>query len=75
MYVDENGKIKGQGKYVDGDGGNKGVSGVPKNGREGQWMFYHENGQLKQEGEYENGEMHGEYKWYFENGQLDQEGK
>ena len=32
-----NGKRKGKGEYVNGDGGNKGIDGVPKNGRIGNW--------------------------------------
>ena len=66
--------IKAEGKYVNGDGGNKGTTGMPINGREGKWVIYHENGNKDQVGSYVNGISEGEFVWYHENGNKKQVG-
>jgi antitoxin component YwqK of YwqJK toxin-antitoxin module len=43
VYYFSNGKKLGDGSFINGDESNKGESGVPKNGRVGVWIFYHEN--------------------------------
>ncbi|MDC3308640.1 hypothetical protein OAV26_00275 [Crocinitomicaceae bacterium] len=51
----DSGNLRGQGKYVDGDGGNLSKSGFPINGRSGEWIFYYENGNKKSVNSYSNG--------------------
>jgi antitoxin component YwqK of YwqJK toxin-antitoxin module len=65
------GKIKGKGKYLSGDGDNLGKTGIPKNGRDGNWLLYYENGNLSSELNYKNGNLEGIWKSYHENGNLD----
>lgn len=72
-YFFTSGKLKAVGNFAAGDGGNLGTTGIPKNGREGKWIFYNENGQLNQEVFWKNGKSNGEFKVYYENGKLKEE--
>jgi antitoxin component YwqK of YwqJK toxin-antitoxin module len=66
-----NGKIKGEGSFTNGDGGNSGkASGIPKNGREGSWILYHENGNKQQVCSYEKGGVQGSFFKYHANGKI-----
>jgi antitoxin component YwqK of YwqJK toxin-antitoxin module len=66
-----NGKIKGEGSFTNGDGGNSGkASGIPKNGREGSWILYHENGNKQQVCSYEKGGVQGAFFKYHANGKI-----
>ena len=67
------GKIKGSGKFLNGDGGNVGPTGMPINGREGIWIVYHENGKKLQESSYVQGEIEGKFIRYYENGLKESE--
>ena len=67
----DNGNLKGQGNYIDGDGGNLGSTGIPKNGRDGFWILYHENGNKGQSLNYKNLLPEGEYLLFYTNGQLE----
>jgi antitoxin component YwqK of YwqJK toxin-antitoxin module len=58
IFRHSNGNLKAKGKYIKGDGGDKGASGAPINGREGDWKFYSENGDLKSTDSYRNGDMY-----------------
>jgi hypothetical protein len=67
----DNGNLKGKGKYINGDGSDLGKeSKIPKNGREGLWVIYHENGNKSQEVSYENGVIKGKGTTYHKNGNL-----
>lgn len=67
------GIILAKGKYYNGDGSEIGDSGVPKNGREGLWLFYYDNGKLKEESNYVHGKLEGTLKVYYDNGNLSEE--
>ena len=70
-YYYTNGKIKGEGSFINGDGGNSGMaSGIPKNGREGSWILYHENGHKEQVCSYEKGLIQGGFLKYHTNGKI-----
>ncbi len=72
-FKDEKGNLKGKGSFNNGNGTDLGTTGIPKNGREGIWKFYHPNGKLESESNYLNGKLQGLYKSYFENGVLERE--
>ena len=72
IFRHDNGNLKGQGNYVNGDGENVGSSEIPKNGRNGEWIFYHENGNKKTEGKFLKGEPEGEFTWYYPIGKKKQ---
>jgi antitoxin component YwqK of YwqJK toxin-antitoxin module len=72
-YYYPNGSKLAQGNFISGDGGNKGKSGVPKNGRDGQWILYHKNGKTDQDAIYKNGMINGYFKKYYDSGQIKQE--
>lgn len=67
------GKIKGSGKFLNSDGGDLGSTGIPKNGRDGLWISYHENGNKSQECSYVQGKIEGKFISYHENGKKSQE--
>lgn len=74
IYNYPSGKLKATGKFLDGDGGNiSEISGVPMNGRSGNWIFYHENGKIRGNYNFSNGKLNGVAKDYFENGILSAE--
>ena len=63
-YYHENGQIRAQGRFIDGDGSNLSEStGIPFNGRKGKWSFWYENGQKMYEGTYKDGELIKETYW------------
>jgi antitoxin component YwqK of YwqJK toxin-antitoxin module len=72
-YYYPSGSKLAQGNFISGDGGNKGKSGVPKNGREGQWFFYQKNGKIDTDAIFMNGKLNGNCKFYYENGQIKEE--
>jgi antitoxin component YwqK of YwqJK toxin-antitoxin module len=73
-YFFENGKIKADGSFKNGDGGNVSeTTGIPRNGREGNWIFYHENGNKSQESNYLSGKLNRNSLYYFENGNKEEE--
>ncbi len=68
------GKIKGSGKFLNSDGGDLGeTSRIPINGRDGNWILYHENGNKSQECSYVLGKIKGQLIAYHENGKIKQE--
>jgi len=74
-YYHENGQIHGQGRFMDGDGGNPSESsGIPSNGRHGRWTFWHENGQKSEEKTYKKGKQNGLATYWYSNGQKEYEG-
>jgi antitoxin component YwqK of YwqJK toxin-antitoxin module len=65
-----NGKIKGEGSFTNGDGGDLGSTGIPKNGRDGKWVLYYENGNKEQEFNYQSGLLEGVVITYHDNGNV-----
>jgi antitoxin component YwqK of YwqJK toxin-antitoxin module len=65
-----NGKIKGEGSFTNGDGGDLGSTGIPKNGRDGKWVLYYENGNKEQEFNYQSGLIEGVVIRYHDNGNV-----
>ncbi len=70
----EGGFLKGKGNFINGDGTNIGNTGIPINGRNGNWVFYDVHENLTQEGNYSNGKLNGYFKFYHEKGKLKEEG-
>tara|TARA_Y100001970_G_scaffold231184_2_gene287289 strand:- start:909 stop:1349 length:441 start_codon:yes stop_codon:yes gene_type:complete len=83
----ENGQIRCEKKYRDGDGKLNGKltyyyengqireEGNYKDGKpNGKWTLYYENGQIKEEINYKDGKQDGKWTWYFENGEIQYEG-
>jgi antitoxin component YwqK of YwqJK toxin-antitoxin module len=73
VYYFSNEKKFGEGSFLNGDESEKCELGVPKYGRYGVWIFYHENGKMKEDTHYKNGLLNGARKSYFDNGQLNEE--
>ena len=72
VYYYENGNILGEGKFIDGNGQDVSeTSGIPKNGRDGLWVFKYETGQKKEESTFKTGKLEGLFKSFFENGNLE----
>jgi antitoxin component YwqK of YwqJK toxin-antitoxin module len=72
-FRDINGNLKGKGSFINGNGTDLGKTGIPKNGRDGQWILYNANGKIEDEINYIKGVINGQRKSYFENGLLSQE--
>ena len=70
IFRHDNGNLKGQGNYVNGDMGEKDKTGIPKKGREGNWVLYHENGNISKERNYTNGLITGIDKAYYKSGKI-----
>lgn len=70
----ENGNKDYEGEYNNGDGTDLGTTGVPKNGRTGQWIFYYESKQKLSESKFKNGKIDGVSTTWYENGQKESEG-
>ncbi|MDC3308641.1 hypothetical protein OAV26_00280 [Crocinitomicaceae bacterium] len=71
----DNGKKKGEVKFVNGDGTNvDNETNIPYSGRDGFHQEWHANGNLKLTKTYVNGKVHGEMKGYYENGKIRSEG-
>jgi antitoxin component YwqK of YwqJK toxin-antitoxin module len=68
-----NGKLKGKGAFENGDGGDLGSSGIPRNGREGKWVMYYEDGVQSQESSYLGGKLHGFSREFYETGKIKKE--
>ena len=66
-FLWENGNLKAEGKFINGDGGNIGSIGIPINGRDSLWKTYYENNKLETEQYYKNGKRIS-YFLYKENG-------
>ena len=66
-----NGNLKGKGQYRDGNGSNRGDTGISKHGRHGKWTFWYEGGQ-KVEQNWKNGKEDGLYTTWYENEQKKQ---
>lgn len=64
------GKLKGKGAFENGDGGDLGSSGVPRNGREGKWVMYHGDGVLAQESLYLRGKLQGLSRDFYPSGNI-----
>jgi antitoxin component YwqK of YwqJK toxin-antitoxin module len=72
VYYYENGNIKAEGKFINGNGQDVSeISGIPKNGRDGLWVFKYETGQKDQESIYKSGKINGEFKSFFKNGNIE----
>ena len=75
MYYHENGQIRAQGRFIDGDRSNVSEeTGIPFNGRTGKWFFRYENGQNYAERNYKTGVVDGKGINWYENGQKSTEG-
>ncbi len=74
VYYQGKGKLKGKGKFINGDGTDIGKSGVPKNGREGLWIFYFENDKMSEEATYKNGILSGTSNLYYSSGKIKETG-
>jgi len=74
-YYYENGQIRYQGSFVNGDGSypdnysdSLKLKYPPFGGRKGRWTGWYENGQKKEEGTYKDGFRHGNWTYYTEVG-------
>ena len=74
-YYYENGQIRHQGSFVNGDGSypdnysdSLKLKYPPFGGRKGRWTGWYENGQKKEEGTYKDGFRHGNWTYYTEVG-------
>lgn len=65
----ESGKLMAVGNYFKGNGRDSGVTGIPKNGREGKWIFLDENGKKEAESYYLNGKPDSIFE-YFNTGNI-----
>jgi len=73
-YYHENGQIHGQGRFIDGDGGNiSQLTKAPLNGRNGVWNFYYESGEKFGKAAYKNGVNVGLLTMWYKNGQKQTE--
>jgi len=74
-FFHPNGQKEAEGAYKDGNiGGEKGNTGITRDGRDGKWLFWHKNGQKMQEGAYNNGKSEGLTTNWYENGKKQTEG-
>ena len=74
IYYYSNGNVQAKGSFVSGDGTDVSeTSGLPRNGREGLWMFKHDNGKISQESSFLKGKLNGSFKDYNKNGILTEE--
>ena len=69
----ENGNKSDEGSYFNGDGTDKGKTGIPRNGRDGKWTIWYQNGQKMIEMTYKDGERDGLWTRWYENGQKKSE--
>lgn len=73
-YYHPNRSLYAKGHFVDGDGLNTSyISGVPRNGRDGTWIFYYPTGIKSSEYTYRNRVKAGLQREWFENGQIQRE--
>jgi antitoxin component YwqK of YwqJK toxin-antitoxin module len=74
-YYWNNGKIKAEGLFINGDGHNKNsITKIPTNGRDGKWSSWHQDGGKWCVIYYKNGVKHGSQVNWYENGQKELEG-
>ena len=79
MYYYENGQIRFQGRFINGDGSYPddypdSLKYLPFGGRNGKWTTWYENRQKLYKGTYKDGERNGLQTWWYENGQKGYEG-
>ena len=72
-YYHGNGFIRGKGVFSNGDGLNKTYTGIPKNGRDGEWKFWYDNGQKKEKSQYVEGKLVGISILWYKNGIKEEE--
>lgn len=64
-YYYSNGNVQAKGSFISGDGTDiSETSGLPRNGRDGFWIFKHDNGKINQEANYIKGKLNGSFKEY-----------
>lgn len=74
IYYYSNGNVQAKGSFVSGDGTDVSeISGLPRNGRDGFWIFKHDNGKISQESNYLKGKLNGGFKDYNNVGVLTEE--
>ncbi len=68
----ENGRIMGKGNFTrrNPSDGEVGVTGIPKGGRTGKWVFWHKNGWKMEESNYSDGKFNGLCLQWNESGKL-----
>lgn len=73
-YYYNNSKLQAVGSFNSGNGTDiSEMSGIPRNGRSGNWKFYDEDGQLKSEYNYISGQLNGVVKEFYPNGKIEEE--
>jgi len=71
MFYHENGQVRAQGRFIDGDGSNPSESSaIPFNGRSDKWTYWYENGHKYKEGIYKDGELIVPYTLYNKDGSV-----
>ena len=68
VYYFNNGAKLADVNYLNGNGGDLGKTGIPKNGREGLVNFYYKNGKLDNVSNYKAGKAEGVSNSFYENG-------
>jgi antitoxin component YwqK of YwqJK toxin-antitoxin module len=69
-YRYSNQKLKAKGIFENGDESSLGSSGVPKNGRVGEWVFYNEDGSLDERQFFKKNSEIAERVKYYKNGNI-----
>ena len=71
-YYWNNGNIKAEGLFINGDGGNRNIiTKIPINGRDGKWSSWHKKGGKWSEIYFVNGKKHGSQINWYDNGQKE----
>jgi antitoxin component YwqK of YwqJK toxin-antitoxin module len=68
VYYFNNGAKMAEVNFLNGDGGNIGSSGIPKNGRDGLFNSFYKNGNPEAINPYKSGKLNGLSTFYYENG-------
>jgi antitoxin component YwqK of YwqJK toxin-antitoxin module len=68
VYYFNNGAKMADVNYLNGNGGDLGKTGIPKNGREGLFNSYYKNGNPEAINPYKSGKLNGLCTFYYENG-------
>ena len=68
VYYFNNGAKQADVNYLNGNGGDLGKTGIPKNGRDGLVNFYYKNGKLDNVLNYKAGKLEGVCNSFYENG-------
>lgn len=68
LYYFNNGSKMAEVNFLNGDGGNKGATGIPKNGRDGLFNSFYKNGNPEAINPYKSGKLNGLCTFYYENG-------